>query len=92
MQDVGPIVSGIAPLATPAGLVSFDPERYSDDKVIPASGVATLTPILDRQEYVAPRWRLVYVPNKGEYLYLVPQPNAGTKAGTLAGDRYATTR
>ena len=48
MQDVGPTVSVIAPLATPAGPVSFGPERYSDDEVIPASDTATLTPILDR--------------------------------------------
>ena len=92
MREVGPTVSGIPPVDTPAGPVTFDPERYSDDEVIPASGEAALTQILDRQEHVAPRWRVVYVPNKEEYLFLEPQPNGGTKAGTLTGDRYATTR
>ena len=91
-QEVGATNSGIAPLATPAGPVTFGPERYSDDEVIPASGTAALTTILDRQEHMAPRWRVVYVPNKGEYLFLVPQPHGGTKVGTLAGHRYEATR
>ena len=48
MQEVGPTVTRIAPLATLAGPVAFGPERYLDDEVIPASDTATLPPILDR--------------------------------------------
>ena len=35
---------------------------------------------------------MVYIPNKEEYLFLVPQPDGGTKAGSLAGRRYEATR
>ena len=41
---------------------------------------------------MALQWRVVYVPNQEEYLFLVPQPNGGTKVGSLAGDRYTATR
>ena len=47
MQEVGATISGMAPLATPAGPITFGPERYPDGEVIPASGTAALTTIFD---------------------------------------------
>ena len=68
--------------------VNLAPERYSDDEVVLAGGVEPLLKILRTQEHHAPRWRVVYVPEKEEYLIVAHTSSGQLRSGALGAPKY----
>ena len=70
MAEVGPGRTGLPSVWNNGVEYTFDTERYSDDAVVPAASERALVETLERQDTIAPKYKVRHVPSKEEYLYI----------------------
>ena len=70
MAEVGPGHTGLPGVWNNGVKYTFDTEWYSDDAVVPAATERALVETLERQDAIAPKYRVRHVPSKEEYLYI----------------------
>ena len=81
MAEVGPGRTDLPSVWSNGVEYAFDTERYSDDAVVPAATERAPVETLERQDAIAPKYRVRHVPSKEEYLYISWRTEKGaTKA------------